>query len=84
MAREEGGEYLDREYYVFDIARTEAFDFPEPGKRREVIIIDFSSPGLPRMEIRMSKAEWSLDKEKELMRKEIDRQVKEYPPERTI
>jgi len=68
-----------KEYDVTVLKRTEVTIYPKLGEQQVQVMITYVAAGLPPRTIIIPKEEYSLEKEKELIRKDIEERLKEKP-----
>jgi len=67
------------EYEVEIISRTEVTTYPKIRQPVKMMEITYVTPGLPPATVWIRKDEWSIEKEKEVIRKDIERRLKFVP-----
>jgi len=68
-----------KEYDVTVLNRSEVTVYPKLGEKAVQIMITYVAAGLPPKTIIIPKEEYSLEKEKELIRKDIEERLKTKP-----
>lgn len=68
-----------KEYNVTILSRTTITVYPKLGEAKEQVIVTYVAAGLPPRSITVPKEEYSLEKEKELIRKDIEERLKTKP-----
>jgi len=68
-----------QKYKVTILARDDVTKFTEEGEPIEIKRITYVAAGLPPAPVEIPKAEYTLDKEKELVRKDIEERLKRKP-----
>ena len=67
------------EYDVTVLSRDEVTTYPKLNQPAVTIIITYVAAGLPPHSINILKAEWTLQKEKEVIRKDLQERLKKKP-----
>jgi len=67
------------EYEVEIISRTEVTTFPRIRQPVTNILITYVTPGLPPATVTIRKEEWTKEKEKEVIRGDIERRLRFRP-----
>ena len=68
-----------KEYDVTILDRSEVTVYPKLGEKQVQVMITYVAAGLPPKTIIIPKEEYSLEKEKELIRKDIEERLKKKP-----
>ena len=68
-----------KEYDVTILDRSEITVYPKLGEKQVQVMITYVAAGLPPKTIIIPKEEYSLEKEKELIRKDIEERLKKKP-----
>jgi len=68
-----------QKYRVTILARDDVTTFTEEGEPVEVRRTVYVAAGLSPAPVEIPREEWTLEKEKELVRKDIERRLKEKP-----
>jgi len=67
------------EYNVVVLSRYSEFKHPSLGVKEEWLVITYVAAGLAPHPIEMIKKDWTLEKEKALIRKNIEERLKQKP-----
>jgi len=72
-------EQKKKEYNVTVLSRDEIVTYPKLGEKREQILVTYVAAGLAPRTLTIPKEEYSLEKEKELIREDIEERLKKKP-----
>jgi len=67
------------EYDVTVLSRDEVTTYPKLATPVVTVILTYVAAGLPPHSVNVLKAEWTLQKEKELIRKDLQERLKKRP-----
>jgi len=68
-----------KEYNVTVLSRDEIVTYPKLGEKAEQILVTYVAAGLAPRTLTIPKKEYSLEKEKELIRQDIEERLKKKP-----
>jgi len=66
----------EKKYKVQILSRTEVVVYPKLNQPKPLVLVTYYYPPLPPATIQIPKAEYSKEKEAELIRKDIERRLK--------
>ena len=74
----------EKKYNVTILSRDTITVFPSLNEKKEVVLVTYVAAGLPPKTIQIPKEEYSIEKEKELIRKDIELRLKAKPESYTV
>ena len=74
----------EKKYNVTILSRDTITVFPSLNEKKEVILVTYVAAGLPPRTIQIPKEEYTIEKEKELIRKDIESRLKAKPESYTV